>query len=52
MSLEQLGNAEQFINFIGTIATGNAINTDALGSYYGRIRVSVNGTYKWLALYN
>lgn len=52
LKLGQSDLSEEFIEFVGTVATGNAINTDALGSYYGRVRVSVNGTFKWLALYN
>ena len=52
LKLSQSDLSEEFIEFAGTVATGNPINTDALGSYYGRVRVSVNGTFKWLALYN
>ena len=33
-------------------ATPFFLATAALGSYYGKVRVSVNGTFKWLALYN
>jgi hypothetical protein len=52
LKLSQSDVSEEMIEFAGTVATGNPINTDALGSYYGRVRVSVNGTFKWLALYN
>lgn len=52
LTLSQSDLSEELIGFIGTVATGNPINTDALGSYYGRVRVSVNGTLKWMALYN
>ena len=52
LALSQADVSEEFINFIGTVAAGNAINTTALGAYYGRVRVSVNGTFKWLALYS
>jgi hypothetical protein len=52
LTLSQSDLSEELIRFSGTVATGNPINTDALGSYYGRVRVSVNGTIKWLALYN
>ena len=50
--LSQSDVSEEMIEFAGTVSTGNTINTDSLGSYYGRVRVSVNGTFKWLALYN
>ncbi len=50
--LSQPDLSEEFIEFSGTVATGNPIDTAALGSYYGKVRVSVNGTFKWIALYN
>jgi len=50
--LTQPDVSEEFIEFSGTVAAGNPIDTAALGSYYGKVRVSVNGTFKWLALYN
>ena len=50
--LTQPDLSEEFIEFSGTVAAGNPIDTAALGSYYGKVRVSVNGTFKWLALYN
>lgn len=52
LSLSQADVSEEFIEFNGTVSAGNPINTSALGTYYGRVRVSVNGTFKWLALYN
>lgn len=52
LRLEQQDLDKEFINFTATVAAGNPINTTALGSYYGRARVSVNGTEKWIALYN
>lgn len=52
LALSQADVSEEYINFIGTVGTGNALNTTALGAYYGRVRVSVNGTFKWLALYS
>ena len=52
LALDQADLSEEFINFISTIGTGYPINTTSLGSYYGRVRVAVNGTFKWLALYN
>jgi hypothetical protein len=50
--LEQSDLSEEFIEFAGTVGAGNAIDTAALGTYYGKVRVSVNGTYKYIALYN
>ena len=50
--LAQSDVSEEFIEFTGTVAAGNPIDTAALGSYYGKVRVSVNGTFKWIALYN
>lgn len=52
LSLTQADLSEEFIQFRGTVSTGNPINTDALGSYYGRVRISINGTMKWLAVYD
>lgn len=50
--LDQADLSEEFINFISTIGAGNPIDTAALGAYYGKVRVAVNGTFKWLALYD
>ena len=50
--LEQSDLSEEFIQFETTVGTGNPIDTAALGTYYGKVRVSVNGTFKFLALYN
>jgi len=50
--LTQPDVSEEFIEFSGTVAAGNPIDTAALGSYYGKVRVSVNGTFKYVALYN
>jgi len=44
--------SEEFIEFSGTVAAGNPLDTAALGAYYGKVRVSVNGTFKYIALYN
>lgn len=52
LDLLQADLSEEFINFKTTVGTGSPIDTAALGSYYGKIRVSVNGTFKYLALYN
>lgn len=51
--LRQADVSEEFIRFETTVAAGNPINTTALGTYYGRARVHVNGVgEKWIALYN
>lgn len=51
--LRQADESEEFIRFETTVAAGNPINTTALGTYYGRARVHVNGVgEKWIALYN
>ena len=50
--LDQADLSEEFIEFDGTVAAGNPIDTAAVGSYYGKVRVSVNGTFKFLSLYN
>ena len=53
LRLRQADLSEEFIRFESTVGTGNAINTTALGTYYGRVRVLVEGVgEKWLALYN
>lgn len=50
--LDQADLSEEFINFISTIGAGNPIDTAAVGTFYGKIRVAVNGTFKYVALYN
>ena len=53
LRLQQADLSEEFIRFDATVGTGNPINTTALGTYYGRVRVYVEGVgEKWLALYN
>jgi hypothetical protein len=53
LRLQQADLSEEFIRFDTTVGAGNPINTSALGSYYGRVRVWVEGVgAKWLALYN
>ncbi len=50
--LDQADLSEEFIEFDSTVGAGNALDTAALGTYYGKARVSVNGTFKFIALYN
>lgn len=53
LRLRQAALTEEFIRFDTTVGAGNPINTTALGTYYGRVRVWVEGVgAKWLALYN
>lgn len=53
LRLKQADLSEEFIRFDTTLGAGNSINTTALGTYYGRVRVWVEGVgEKWLALYN
>lgn len=53
LRLNQTDVSEEFIRFESTLGAGNAINTTALGAYYGRVRVYVEGVgAKWLALYD
>ena len=48
----QADASEEFVDWQGAVGAGNAIDTAALGTYYGKIRVAVNGTFKFMALYN
>lgn len=52
LKLYQDDLSEQFIEFGTTVGAGNPANTDALGAYYGRLRISIGGTMKWLAVYS
>jgi hypothetical protein len=53
LRLRQADLTKEFIRFDTTVGAGNPVNTTALGSYYGRVRVWVEGVgEKWLALYN
>lgn len=52
LELQQDDGSEEFINFITTVGAGNPIDGAAIGAYYARARVAVNGTFKYLALYD
>jgi hypothetical protein len=52
ISADQADLSEEFINFITTVGAGNPIDTAAIGTYYGKARMAVNGTFKFVALYN
>lgn len=51
--LDQADLSEEFIEFTATVGAGNPIDTAAIGTYYGKVRVNVTGVgYKYIALYN
>ncbi len=50
--LDQGDPSEEFIDFRSTIGAGSPIDTAAIGTYYGKIRVAVNGTFKYIPLHN
>lgn len=53
LELRQADDSEEFINFNATVGTGGAIDTAALGSYYGKVRVNVQGVgFKYMPLYS
>jgi hypothetical protein len=53
LRLQQADVSEEFIRFDTTVGAGNPINDTILGTYYGRVRVFVEGVgAKWLPLYN
>ncbi|KKL75671.1 hypothetical protein LCGC14_2052570, partial [marine sediment metagenome] len=49
---DQADLSEEFIDFRTTVGVGYPIDTAALGSYYGKARVAVNGTFKYVGLYD
>ena len=53
LELDQADLSEEFINFISSVGDGYPVdNVNAVGSAYARLRVAVNGTFKYLQLYN
>ncbi len=52
--LDQADVSEEFIEFVSTSAANNTnpISTTAVGTYAGKLRINVNGTYYWLPYYN
>jgi hypothetical protein len=52
ISLDQADLSEEFVNFVTTIGAGNPIDTAAIGTYYGKVRIAVNGTFKYIPLHN
>jgi hypothetical protein len=53
LTLRQLNDASNLVNFVTNgVGATFPVQTSALGTYYGKVRVAVNGTTRWLALYN
>lgn len=52
LSITQQDLSEELIEFNTTVAAGNPVDTAAIGTYYGKVRVSVNGTFKYIPMYN
>jgi hypothetical protein len=53
LTLDQADLSEEFIEFVSTVGAGNPIDTAAIGTYYGKIRVSVAGVgFKYIPLHN
>lgn len=51
--LDQADLSEEMIEFVTTVGAGNPIDTAAIGTYYGKVRVNVSGVgYKYIPLYN
>lgn len=51
LRLQQSDLSEEFIRFDSTQGAGNPIDTAALGAYLAKVRVTINGTVGFLALY-
>jgi hypothetical protein len=53
LTLNQNDNSEEFIEFDGISGSGTTtpISTAALGAYVGKVRVSLNGVFRWIAIY-
>jgi hypothetical protein len=52
LSMNQYDLDQSFIRFAGQVGASNPIQTTALGTYYGRIRVEVGTNVKYIPLYN
>lgn len=50
--LEQADLSDEFIEFKSTVGSGYPIELAAPGTLYAKVRVSINGTLKYLAVYN
>ncbi len=52
LRLNQADDSEEFIDFRSGVGAGFPVQTSAIGTYYGKARVAVNGVFKYIALYN
>ena len=53
LTLDQADLSEEFIRFVATVGAGNPIDTAAAGTYYGKIRVYIDGVgAKFISLAN
>ena len=53
LTLDQADLSEEFIDFVTTVGAGNPIDTGSGGgTSYGGLRIAVNGTFKYIRLFN
>jgi hypothetical protein len=53
LTLDQADSSEEFIRFVSAVGAGAPIAETALGTYYGRVRVHVEGVGdKYIGIYN
>lgn len=53
LSITQAALGTEMIRFRTTIGAGNPVQTSAVGTYWGKVRVNINGNNeRWIALYN
>lgn len=52
LALRQADLSNALIAFQSSFGTTNPLSTAALGTYYAKARVAVNGVLKWIAIYN
>lgn len=54
LTLRQLNDSSPFINFAGGSSAGTTtpVNTAAVGTYRGKVRVGINGVVRWIPFYD
>ncbi len=52
LQLDQADLSEELIRFDAAVATGNPIDLGSAGTYQGKIRISVNGTFRYLRFWS
>lgn len=54
LTLRQLNDSSPFINFAGSSSAGTTtpVNTAAVGTYRGKVRVGINGVVRWIPFYD